>query len=62
MQNYEDLDKRLALLEQKLDLVLDNHLTHMEKDMAWIKKFLGAVSITVLLEAGYIIFKFNGMG
>ena len=61
MQEFEDLDKRLALLEQKLDLVLNNHLSHMEKDLAWIKKLIGGIGAVVLLEAGYIIAKFNGM-
>lgn len=50
MKQFEDLDKRLALLEQKLDLVLDNHLTHMERDMAMIKKVLGAVGIVVFTQ------------
>jgi Mg2+ and Co2+ transporter CorA len=61
MKEFEDLDKRLALLEQKLDLVLNNHLRHIEKDMAWIKKFMGGIATVVLIEAGYIIAKFNGM-
>ena len=47
MKQFEELDKRMALLEQKLDLVLDNHLSHMEKDLNWIKKFLGAVTLAV---------------
>jgi hypothetical protein len=61
MKEFEDLDKRLALLEQKLDLVLNNHLHHIEKDMSWIKKFMGGIATVVLIEAGYIIAKFNGM-
>jgi len=47
MKQYEDLDKRLALLEQKLDLVLNNHLSHMEKDLNLMKKVMGAVALTV---------------
>ena len=50
MKQFDDLDKRLALLEQKLDLVLDNHLTHMERDMSMIKKVLGAVGIVVFTQ------------
>jgi hypothetical protein len=50
MKQFEDLDKRLALLEQKLDLVLDNHLTHMERDMSMIKKVLGGVGIVVFTQ------------
>jgi hypothetical protein len=50
MKQFEDLDKRLALLEQKLDLVLENHLAHMEKDMRMIKGFLGAVGLAVFVQ------------
>lgn len=50
MKQFEDLDKRLALLEQKLDLVLNNHLHHMEKDMRMIKSILGAVAISVFVQ------------
>jgi pilus assembly protein TadC len=59
MKNYDDLDKRLSLLEQKLDLILTNHLAHMQADMNFIKKFLIGVSIAVVLEAVYIITTFN---
>lgn len=50
MTQYDDLDKRLALLEQKLDLVLDNHLSHMEKDMRMIKGILGATALAVFVQ------------
>jgi hypothetical protein len=50
MKQFEDLDKRLALLEQKLDLVLDNHLSHMEKDMRMIKSILGATALAVFVQ------------
>lgn len=49
MKEFDNLDKRLALLEQKLDLVLTNHLAHMEKDLSMIKKFLGAVTLAVFV-------------
>jgi len=61
MKGYDDLDKRLSLLEQKLDLILENHLAHMQADMNFIKKFLIGVSIAVVIEAVYIITKFNGI-
>jgi len=50
MKEYEDLDKRLALLEQKLDLVLNNHLHHMERDISTMKKILGAVALVVFTQ------------
>jgi len=45
--NNDDLDKRLSLLEQKIDLVLENHLHHMEKDMSMLKNIVGATSLAV---------------
>jgi len=56
MKEYESLDKRLALLEQKLDLVLDNHLTHMEKDMRMIKGILGATALAVFVQLMAVAF------
>jgi len=50
MKQFEALDKRLALLEQKLDLVLQNHLHHMEKDMSLMKKVLGATALAVFVQ------------
>jgi len=50
MKEYEDLDKRMALLEQKLDLVLNNHLQHMERDLSMMKKILGAVALVVFTQ------------
>lgn len=61
MTDPNELDVRLALLEQKLDLVLNNHLHHIEKDLNWIKKFIFAIGIAVVLEAGIILANFNGM-
>lgn len=46
----DDLDKRLSLLEQKIDLVLNNHLSHMEKDIALLKKIMGVVALTVFTQ------------
>lgn len=59
MRQFEDLDKRLALLEQKLDLVLNNHLHHMEKDLNLVKKIMITIAVAVLTEALYIIVKFG---
>lgn len=35
------LDKRLALLEQRLDTIQNNHLTHMQQDIDSIKSYFG---------------------
>jgi len=61
MQEFENLDKRMALLEQKLDLLMSNHLSHLQSDITMIKKFLLGIAAVVLVEAGWIIAKFNGM-
>lgn len=49
-KDFDNLDKRMALLEQKLDLVLDNHLHHMEKDISMLKKVMGAVALAVFAQ------------
>jgi len=41
MKEYADLDKRLALLEQKLDTIETNHLKHLQDDITTIKKWFG---------------------
>lgn len=41
MSNYASLDKRLALLEQKLDTIENNHLKHLQDDLTTIKKWFG---------------------
>ena len=41
MKEYADLDKRLALLEQKLDTIESNHLKHIQDDITTIKKWFG---------------------
>ena len=56
MKQFEDLDKRLALLEQKLDLVLENHLAHMEKDMKLVKGVLGATALAVFAQLLAVVF------
>ncbi len=61
MSKETDIDKRLSLLEQKVDLIIDNHLAHVADDMKFIKRLLTAVMIGVLVEAGYIIAQFNIM-
>jgi len=55
MKAYEELDKRLALVEQKIDLILKNHLRHMEKDMNMIKWFLAAVMLAIFGQFLYVI-------
>ena len=34
-----ELDKKVALIEQRLEIIQNNHLTHIEDDIANIKKY-----------------------
>ena len=51
-----ELDKRLALLEQKLDTLLNNHLAHMQKGIDWMKYVIysTAIGIIALLAKAYL--------
>ena len=44
------LDKDVALIKQKLDILENNHLGHIKKDVDRILYILGAVGIVVLGE------------
>lgn len=39
-ENVADLDKRLALLEQKLDIIASNHLEHIKEDIDRLQAIL----------------------
>lgn len=39
MQEQKELETRLALLEQKVDLIINNHLAHMAQDIDDIKRY-----------------------
>ena len=41
------LDKDVALIKQKLDILENNHLAHIKKDVDRILYILGAVGIVV---------------
>lgn len=46
MNDKNELETRMALLEQKVDLIINNHLAHMQQDIDDIKKyFLWAVGV-----------------
>lgn len=36
--SFHDLDKRMALLEQKLDTIAGNHLAHIQADIDKIQR------------------------
>jgi len=57
--NNQELDKRLALLEQKVDLIINNHLAHMAEDIDDIKKYflwgVGVVFIQLVAVIGFLV-------
>ena len=49
---HNDLETRMALLEQKVDLIINNHLHHIQQDMNNIKRMffwgVGVVFVQLL--------------
>jgi uncharacterized Rmd1/YagE family protein len=41
LEAYAKLDKRMALLEQRLDIIQNNHLHHLAEDVSKIKSYFG---------------------
>lgn len=39
MSEQTELETRMALLEQKVDLIINNHLAHMQQDIDDIKRY-----------------------
>jgi len=57
LRDYSKIDKRMALMEQNLLIMKDNHLRHLEDDVKSInKKFNWAVSIVFAQLVGIISF------
>ena len=57
LRDYYKIDKRMALMEQNLIIMKDNHLRHLEDDVKNInKKFNWAVSIVFAQLVGIISF------
>lgn len=55
MDKFNELDKKVALIEQRLETIQQNHLTHIEADIANIKKyFLWAVGAVFAQLLGII--------
>jgi len=53
---FSELDKRLALVEQKLTIITDNHLAHLQQDVNSIKRyFLWAVGVVFAQLVGVIV-------
>jgi len=56
---YASLDKRMALLEQRLDIIQHNHLAHIQADIENIKKYffwgVGVVFVQLIAVIGVLI-------
>ena len=56
-EKFVELDGKIKLVNQKLDLVIKNHLHHMKKDIDRILYSLGAIGLLVIGQLLYIISK-----
>lgn len=55
-ERFNDVDKRLALVEQKLEIILTNHLAHMQDDIDDIKRmFKWGVGVVFVQLIGVIV-------
>lgn len=45
----------LKLLNQKIDTIKDNHLSHMAKDIDKLSKFIWIIGSTVFVQMCYLI-------
>ena len=56
-EKFVEIDGRIKLVIQKIDLIIKNHLHHMKQDIDRILYGLGAVGILVLGQLLYILTK-----
>lgn len=57
MSDFNALDKKVALIEQRLDIIQNNHLHHIELDIANIKRyFLWGVGVVFVQLIAVIAF------
>ena len=56
-EKFVELDGRIKLVNQKIDLIIKNHLAHMKKDIERILYSLGAIGLLVIGQLLYIITK-----
>lgn len=59
MSEQKELETRLALLEQKVDLIINNHLAHMAQDIDDIKRYflygIGVVFTQLVAVIGFLL-------
>ena len=56
-EKFVELDGRIKLVNQKIDLIIKNHLAHMKKDIDRILYSLGAIGLLVLGQLLYLLTK-----
>jgi len=56
-EKFVEIDGRIKLVNQKIDLIIKNHLHHMKQDIDRILYGIGAVGILVLGQLLYILTK-----
>lgn len=49
-EKYANLDKRMALIEQSIDIIQNNHLKHIQNDIATIKTWFGWAIAAVFVQ------------
>ena len=56
MSDINEIETRIALVEQKVDLIINNHLYHMQQDIDDIKRYFGwAVGVVFVQLLGVIV-------
>ena len=56
-EKFVEIDGRIKLVNQKIDLIIKNHLHHMKKDIDRILYSLGAIGLLVLGQLLYLLSK-----
>jgi hypothetical protein len=56
-EKFVEIDGKIKLVNQKIDLIIKNHLHHMKQDIDRILYGLGAVGLLVLGQLLYILTK-----
>ena len=56
-EKFVEIDGRIKLENQKIDLIIKNHLHHMKQDIDRILYGLGAVGLLVLGQLVYLLTK-----
>ena len=56
-EKFVEIDGKIKLVNQKIDLIIKNHLHHMKQDIDRILYSLGAIGLLVLGQLLYLLSK-----